>query len=256
MTRLVPSSTESSDGRRGGVVVFARRPELGRVKTRLAGALGDAAALALHRAFLLDTLEAARLAGARVFLAHTPGPAPAEAERADDSFAQRGEGFGERVDAALAEARGRLGSGPLLVVAMDTPHVAPERLRAALDRLREVPALLGPSPGGGFWLLGFAGEPVPLAATFAERNECAAVARRLSEAGRAPELFDFTFDVDVEGDLVELLCLLESRVAAGTGWLPAHTRRAIAALGLRVVPSANGAGSRALALAVDPERAR
>jgi len=258
MARPVPSPTETSE-QSGGIVVFARSPERGRVKTRLARTLGDDAALALHRAFLADTLEACRRSGARVLLAHTPGPAPAEVAQADVAFEQRGESFGERVDAALREARERLGAGPLLVVAMDTPHVGPERLRAALERLAAAPALLGPSPGGGFWLLGFAGAQVPLAPAFAADNECAAVARLLARAGCAPALFDFTFDVDVERDLVELLCLLETRASAGTGWLPAHTLRAIASLALRVVPSpdgAAGAGSRALELAIGDGRAR
>lgn len=225
----------------GLVVVFARAPELGRVKTRLAAALGDGTALALHRAFLQDTLAAARAAGARVVLAHTAsGPFP-EQRLADGCVVQRGEGFAARFDAALADAAGLDGAAPLVVVGSDAPQVGPAMVRRALDALREVPAVLGPCSEGGFYLLGFAAAPVPVAEAFAGPHEAARATRLLRDQGLAPRLLEATFDVDVPGDLVHLLLHLELLEAAGGPWIPPATTRAVHDLGLQLSPGPGGA---------------
>lgn len=246
-------------GTSGGILVFARAPERGAVKTRLARTLGADAALELHRAFLTDGLRAAREAGARVLLAHTTSADFAEAALADVRFEQRGADFHTRLDAALAEARRRLGPEPLLVVGADTPHLAPTALRHALERLERVPAVVGPSQGGGFHLVGFSGAPPPLAEAFAAPNECARLARLLRRRGLAFELLPALFDVDLPRDLVELVLLLELWRAAGGPWRPAATEAALERLGIAVAEvGADGkGGTRAFQLvvrgAVQPE---
>lgn len=208
------------------VLVFARAPELGKAKTRLEPTLGRERTLRLYRAFLADTLDAARGTGARVLLAHTPG-AFEERARADDAFEQRGETFGERFDQALLDARARV-DGPVVLVGADTPHLGPAPLREALDLLQEKEAVLGPSTEGGFYLLGFRGAPTPVAKAFGEPNEAAAVARLVSPAILSP-----SFDVDVAEDLANLLLHCETMRAAGA-WIPRETVAALAQMRVRV----------------------
>lgn len=218
----------------GAVLVLARAPERGHVKTRLARALGNDATLALYSAFLHDTLAAARASGARVLLAHTPSAPFIHQSLADASFEQRGATFGARFDAALADARDRT-DGALVLVGADTPHLPPSAMRHALDALARAPAVLGPSREGGFHLLGFAESvrPVPVAAAFDSPNECARVAEILHAQRVDAALAPPCFDVDTPEDLADLVLHVEMLQAARAEWLPTRTMRALDALGIR-----------------------
>lgn len=146
---------------------------------------------------------------------------------ADDAFEQRGASFGARFDAALADAYPRRG-GPTVLVGADTPHLGPDPLRDALDRLATFRAVLGPSTEGGFYLLGFQGAPVPVAKAFDEANEAAAVARLTGAA-----LLPGSFDVDVPDDLTNLVLHCQTAEAAGA-WVPSHTLAALRRMGIEV----------------------
>ena len=212
---------------KGAILVFARRPELGRVKTRLAAILGDRSALALYRAFLTDTLLAADETGATVLFAYTPGPHFSEQEFADITFEQQGASFGERFDAALNDAANRLPKGtPLILIGADTPHLSPEFLQHTLSVLRDSEAVIGPNFNGGFYLIGFSKGPVPISEAFAHPSaiETVEVARLLRQAGLKPELLEFSFDVDTPLDLLNLTIVLDVLEAVGSRWVPKHTQ--------------------------------
>ena len=212
---------------RGAVLIFARRPELGQVKTRLATCIGKKTAFALYRAFLQDTLLSARESGATILLAHTPGGHFPEQELADITIEQRGSSFGQRFDAAFADARGRLPDEmPLVLIGADTPHLPPRSLRNALDSLGEFKAVIGPSSNGGFYLLGFSATPVPIAEAFAHSSdrETTEVVQLLNQAGVRPKLLDFWFDVDLPEDLVKLVAFLDLLETVAAEWIPQHTR--------------------------------
>ncbi|HKM50165.1 MAG TPA: TIGR04282 family arsenosugar biosynthesis glycosyltransferase [Candidatus Bathyarchaeia archaeon] len=211
----------------GAVLIFARRPELGQVKTRLATCIGKNSALALYQAFLMDTLLSARQSGATVLLAHTHGDHFPEQELADITYEQRGSSFGERFDAAFADAKSRLPDGtPLVLIGADTPHLPPKFLRYALDHLRDSKAVIGPSSNGGFYLLGFSTTPVPISEAFdhSSDRETIEVVRLLIQSGVKPKLLDFWFDVDLPEDLVKLVAFLDLLETISGEWVPRHTR--------------------------------
>lgn len=188
----------------GTVVVFARAPERGRVKTRLARAIGDRATLALYRAFLADTLANARASGACVLLAHTPAPRFPEQALVERAFPQRGDTFAARFDAALADARAAAPAGPLVLVGADTPHLAPARYRAAFAALARSDAVVGLAPRGGFHLLGFRGAPEPVAPAFDAQEDGPAVAALLAARGLRVSIVAPSFDLDEAEDLARL----------------------------------------------------
>ncbi len=223
----------------GTVIVFARAPELGRVKTRLAAEIGADAALELYRAFLCDSLELVRRAGARALLAHTGATAFPEASAAEVCVAQRGATFGERVDNAFVDARAHAPDGPLLMIGADAPHLAPTALARAIEALGSAPAVLGPTPGGGFYVVGFAGAPTPIASAFGGAGEAARAVRLLRHHAVAPAVLATFFDVDIADDLIGLILHLELLDAARASWVPPRTRAAIARLGFAVA-SADG----------------
>jgi radical SAM protein with 4Fe4S-binding SPASM domain len=172
------------------VAVVARRPQLGAVKTRLATAIGEAAALDVFRELLGGTLRSAeQLAEVELVLALadeaadgvTVAPPPAadilvDLGRAGDtqaarwrSLAQRGAGLGERLANVFADLFAQ-GAAAVAIVNSDSPALPAEFLRQAFALLAEPephgkPAargqsrprgglVLGPSTDGGFYLIG------------------------------------------------------------------------------------------------------
>ncbi|MGW3485691.1 TIGR04282 family arsenosugar biosynthesis glycosyltransferase [Streptomyces sp. NPDC001054] len=134
------------------LLVIAKEPRAGRVKTRLTPPFTPEQAAALAEASLTDTLHtvATTPATRRVLvLDGTPGP---WLPPGFDVVPQCAGGLDERLAAAFAGC-----TGPALLIGMDTPQVTP----ALLDvRLAEDEAVFGPALDGGFWALGLA-SPAP-----------------------------------------------------------------------------------------------
>ena len=133
------------------IIVMAKAPVAGRVKTRLCPPCTPEEAARLAEAALIDTLAAALASSSdRVVLAleGAPGPwLPAGVE----VVAQRGEGFHDRLAAAWMDI-----GGPAVQIGMDTPQVTPALLDQAALLLLEpgTDAVLGPAADGGWWALG------------------------------------------------------------------------------------------------------
>jgi uncharacterized protein len=145
----------NADALAAQVIVIAKEPLPGRVKTRLTPPFTPDDAAWLATAALADTLAAvaAAPAGRRVLaLDGTPG------EWLPAGFhvtPQRGGGLDERLAAAFADAHATL-PVPMVLIGMDTPQVTPGLLAEAAESLvcGEADAVFGPAADGGFWLLG------------------------------------------------------------------------------------------------------
>jgi rSAM/selenodomain-associated transferase 1 len=136
---------------RGRILVLAKAPVPGRVKTRLCPPCTPHEAAALAAAALTDTLAAVvatPAAWATVVLQGEPGPWLPEGTSV---IPQRGCGLDGRLEACFEDA-----GTPALVIAGDTPQVTPELLSLALSTLNGhgVDAVLGPTEDGGYWALG------------------------------------------------------------------------------------------------------
>ena len=134
----------------GQLLILAKHPVPGRVKTRLCPPCTPDQAATIAAAALRDTIDAVRRTRVhRRVLA-------LDADSTVDDFAvirQRGAGLGERIAHAFADTTAG-GSGPVLQLGMDTPQVRPAMLAEALDQLSYVDAVLGPAEDGGWWALG------------------------------------------------------------------------------------------------------
>ena len=191
--------------------MFVRAPEPGAVKTRLAAAIGPAAALAVYRRLAEHTLrEAAALAaeGVEVRVHHAPADA-GEAVRAwlgaGPRYLPQAEGdLGMRMRAAFARAFAD-GARQVVIVGSDLPAVSAELLLRAFELLDARPAVVGPARDGGYYLLGLTrlvdgifdgiawSTPEVLAATLA----------RFRAAGVEPAMLETLSDVDEVEDLPE-----------------------------------------------------
>ncbi|MFI5809129.1 DUF2064 domain-containing protein [Streptomyces sp. NPDC051561] len=178
------------------LLVIAKEPLPGRVKTRLTPPYSPSEAARLAEAALVDTLEAVRATPAHrrvLVLDGTPGPwLPSGFE----VWQQYAGGLDDR----LADAFARCG-GPALLIGMDTPQVNPELLSRATD-FEAADAWFGPADDGGFWALGLAapdpellrGVPMSVAHTGAVQR------RRLLEAGLRVRDLPVLRDVDTAAD--------------------------------------------------------
>lgn len=144
------------------VVLFAKEPVAGRVKTRLAREIGDGPAAALYGAFLQD-LAAALPYPARwdAVLAHAefePGPFLVGTFRAPWDLLPQGDGsLGERLARVVVRSRME-GKRDVVVAGGDAPTLGREDLVAAFAALGDgADAVFAPAPDGGFSLVGLAG---------------------------------------------------------------------------------------------------
>ena len=132
------------------LLVIAKAPVPGRVKTRLTPPCTPEQAARIAAAAIADTLAAVaavqRDARRIVVLDGEPGPWIPDGF---DVIAQRGAGLAERLAAAFADA-----GGPAFLVGMDTPQVTPELLAAGLDAVRDGDAAFGAALDGGYWGIG------------------------------------------------------------------------------------------------------
>lgn len=138
------------------VLIFAKAPVPGRVKTRLAPALGEDGAAELARGFLLNTIKAAQTAGVGP-VEVCADPAPGDPEWGDllasvEASEQGGGDLGERL-ARAAERVLRAGE-PVLLIGTDCPDLDAPRLRAAAAALEDRDAVIHPARDGGYVLLG------------------------------------------------------------------------------------------------------
>ncbi|WP_215452917.1 DUF2064 domain-containing protein [Streptomyces sp. ATCC 21386] len=202
------------------LLVIAKEPRPGRVKTRLTPPFTPKEAAALAEAALMDTLRAVAAAPAdrRVLvLAGEPGP---WLPPGFDVVPQQDGGLDERLAAAFAGC-----AGPALLIGMDTPQVTPDLLTV---ELAGHDAYFGPAEDGGFWALGLA-EPNPalLRGVPMSSPHTGAVQRaRLVSAGLRVHDLPVLRDVDTAADAEAVAALApRSRFAAELSRLRAVSGR-------------------------------
>jgi rSAM/selenodomain-associated transferase 1 len=137
------------------LMVVAKEPVPGRVKTRLSPVYTPAEAAGLAEAALADTLAAVAAVNVTRRILALAGEPGRWLPPGFDVIAQRGGGLDERLAWALADAL-VTSPDPLVFIGMDTPQVTPALLAEAVGPLAAgtADATFGMAEDGGFWLLG------------------------------------------------------------------------------------------------------
>ncbi|GAA2494713.1 TIGR04282 family arsenosugar biosynthesis glycosyltransferase [Streptomyces gobitricini] len=137
------------------ILIMAKPPRPGTVKTRLHPLLGPARCAALQAELIRHTIELATAHTPRRYLAYAPDVGgDATAVPAGVRFLlQRGEDLGQRLAAAVTDAFAD-GARPLLVVGTDAPTLTGDHLTAAFTALESHDVALGPALDGGYYLIG------------------------------------------------------------------------------------------------------
>ncbi|MEU1340962.1 DUF2064 domain-containing protein [Streptomyces sp. NPDC090075] len=200
------------------LLVIAKEPRPGRVKTRLTPPFSPEQAAALAEASLADTLwTVAETPATRRVLALEGAPGP-WLPPGFDVVRQCAGGLDERLAHAFADC-----SGPTLLIGMDTPQVTTALLTVDFA---ECDAYFGPAEDGGFWALGLADpDPALLRGVPMSVPETGAVQRRrLVAAGLRVRDLPRLRDVDTAADAAAVAALVpHGRFAAALARYAAHS---------------------------------
>jgi hypothetical protein len=201
------------------LIVMAKYPRPGGVKTRLAAQIGAVRACDLYRAFLQDIHRRTCRIGRTVVWAVHP-PEASLASILGESVAQipqQGTDLGERMRVCF-ERVFCAGGGPVVMIGADAPHLSLATVEQAFRRLQANDVVLVPARDGGYCLLGLR----QLADIFSgiamgTEHVLRCTGERISSLGLSLALLPETFDVDDMDDVRTL----SSLIAEGRVELPA-----------------------------------
>jgi len=206
----VSGGVEPGTRHRGVLVVFAKQPVPGQVKTRLCPPFTPGQAARFYAAMLEDVLEATLAACAAlrleaVLAVHPPEgasslPVPPGLRREP----QQGADLGARMEHAMARELGA-GHRPVLLRGSDSPTLGLATLAAALEALERTDLVICPDADGGYNLVGLS-RPAP--GLFSHPMSTASVLddtlARARSSGLTHTLLPAGFDLDTAADLVLL----------------------------------------------------
>lgn len=214
------------------VIVFARYPEAGRVKTRLARSIGAENAVQLYRCFVEDTLGKTAGRSWRTEIHFTPEESYPDFQNwlgTDRVYVpQRGANLGERMMRAFEDCFDR-GAERAVLIGADLPDLPGEFLGRGFEQLDEMDLVLGPSADGGYYLIGFAREGFEPAVfegiEWGTGQVLMQTIARIHKSDKSAGLLPRWQDVDTAADLADL----RQRCESGTGdcprtmqWLACH----------------------------------
>jgi len=200
---------------REALVVMAKAPRVGEVKTRLIGSLTAEETTQLHIAFLSDTFvlmeevmeERDEVSLVLCYMPEGEEEAFEEVEREGSMmFAQRGDDLGERLRNCFADLF-TMRFESVVVIGADSPTLPGELIYDAFDSLEnENDVILGPATDGGYYLIGMRRlhprlfEAVP----WGTSEVMAVTEARAGEAGVNLIVMPEWYDVDTPAELEKL----------------------------------------------------
>ena len=136
--------------RNSALIVFVRNPELGKVKTRIAAAVGEVLALEIYLQMLDHTFQTIEQVDADTYLyvSHHLN------DFADQNFKQsmQAEGnLGHKMYSAFCDLQDQYQK--MVLIGSDCPYITQDLLNKAFTKLEEHDIVLGPSTDGGYYLI-------------------------------------------------------------------------------------------------------
>lgn len=192
------------------LIIFAKEPELGRVKTRLQGCLSKKKCVELYKVFLQDTLDLARATKCpgRVLAYDSSDREPKYLKKIAKDFLfykQEGKDLGEKMHRAFKFAA-RMNYGKKLILGSDSPHLPLSYILEAYKGLDKSDIVLGPSLDGGYY---FVGLKKPSGRLFqhiqwSTQTVFQETLRNARKMQRRVSVSSYWYDVDSPDDLIKL----------------------------------------------------
>jgi len=202
------NQTSALPGNLCTLVIMAKAPVAGRVKTRLAQSLPADAVMELYRCLLEDTLGLARsLDGVEVVMM-CPASDVDELVRfaggAVRVVAQKGEGLASALTSVFAtfSTKGRR----IIAFNSDSPHLPASVLQTAFQVLANCDVVVGPTHDGGYYLVGAKANHPELfkGDGMGTSSALETLMQRVGDLGLSVRLTDAFYDIDVASDLIRL----------------------------------------------------
>lgn len=140
------------------LIIFAKEPKKGMVKTRLQDYLSETQCVNLYKAFLRDTLELAEkvVCEHKIIAYDSHGKSPRYLKKIAPRYTfckQKGDCLGERMHNAFRFAKDT-GASKMVIIGSDSPTLPASSINKAFGLLGCADVVLGPSLDGGYYLIG------------------------------------------------------------------------------------------------------
>lgn len=187
------------------LVLFARSPQLGQVKTRLAATVGNARALEIYRDLVEHVVGHVReLSGVAAVIACTPDEGVSDMEQWFPGLSAEGQGEGDlglRMQRAMDRAFAR-GAHRVVILGTDCPEADARVMQQAFSLLGQRDVVFGPATDGGYYLVGARRETPPVFSgiPWSASNTLAVSVAAAQARGLDVALLDPLSDIDTEYD--------------------------------------------------------
>jgi rSAM/selenodomain-associated transferase 1 len=205
------------------LLVFARLPELGRVKTRLAAEIGDERALAVYEAMLRDLIASIGAATPDLEIEFLWPPTPnADGALLRRAFAhhavamQTGADLSDRLAMAFSERFFFHRTEKIIAIGADDPKLPRELIDHAFSLLDSCEWVIGPAADGGYYLIGCRALSFDVEVfqgiDWGGPTVFETTRKKIAANGQTVAVLPERLDIDVAADL--------ERYARATGWTP------------------------------------
>lgn len=187
------------------LIIFARNPIKGRVKTRLAKHIGADLALDIYHQLLAHTRNVAEKVDCRrmlfydMFIDWEDGWPNDQFEK----HLQEGDTLGEKLLNAMKQVYEEKTSGRIVIIGSDTPYIETTHIESAFSNLRTRDFILGPANDGGYYLLGMASfhPNVVCSKPWSSDELLDETIKEIRNLGRSYGLLNMLNDIDTYEDL-------------------------------------------------------
>jgi hypothetical protein len=216
------------------LVIMAKAPRPGSVKTRLANGLPVQAVTELYRCLLSDTIALAKTLDHVEIALMCP---TSDGEELSLTVAatvrvvpQTGSGLAAALDSAFTQFAAT-DSQAVIAFNSDSPHLPASALQSAFDVLESCDLVVGPTHDGGYYLVGARASHPGLFSNDAMGTASAldALLRRASDLHLSVRMTDSFYDIDVAADLnhlTEELQRMPGKAPRTAEWLSEWARKA------------------------------
>jgi uncharacterized protein len=187
------------------VILFARDPVLGQVKTRLSSSFDDETILRLYTCFVEDSLEKIQLVdNADCFVGISPSNLSGFFNGIEGSdtklFNQQGKDLGDKMRQAFVD-RFADGYKKVVIIGSDSPSLPVSYIEQALASDKDL--MLGPSTDGGYYLIAMTGKVSEVfdGVAWGTDHVLDETLSCVKKAGVSLELLPVWYDVDFPKDL-------------------------------------------------------
>ena len=192
------------------LIIFAKEPQKGKVKTRLQSFLSQSQCLDLYKAFLKDTIDLAKKVKCQKrILAYASRKNPQYLRSIAKSFElyrQNGRNLGDKMHNAFKFAN-KNKADKTVIIGSDSPNLPIGLIKDAFTNLNKSDLVLGPSIDGGYYLIGL---KKPLRKLFRDvkwssENVLDKTIKNARDANKKVALLKVWYDIDDKESLVHLI---------------------------------------------------